>query len=215
MCCIHGAGSYPSRCSSRQRPSPGRRSRARRRPRHSQPQPGRAGRRHRSRRTADAAQVAGGSTPCCHRVHPGRKHEMMRARNLPWRLVALMCTDMMRTHYAGAQPSDSPPLPATPRPLSLAAPQEQSTDKHFKYERDYPPSGSGIKCQEWILDGQPETFTRRSPMSEMTRVGVDFAKSVIQVNPGPSRIEIPGNQCQCGRFGIFKIIWHQQAQAIW
>jgi hypothetical protein len=33
-----------------------------------------------------------------------------------------------------------------------------------------------------FLESQSETFKRRSPMSEITRVGVDLAKNVIQVH---------------------------------
>lgn len=45
---------------------------------------------------------------------------------MPMRLGALICTTVMWAHHAGAQPFDSPPPPAAPRPLSLAAPQEQT-----------------------------------------------------------------------------------------
>jgi zinc protease len=51
---------------------------------------------------------------------------MMRIDRIAWRLVALACTSVMWTHQTSAQPFDSPPVPAAPRPLSLAAPQEQT-----------------------------------------------------------------------------------------
>lgn len=51
---------------------------------------------------------------------------MMRVGRFPWRLVALACTSVMWVHQTGAQPFDSPPVPAAPRALSLAAPQEHT-----------------------------------------------------------------------------------------
>lgn len=51
---------------------------------------------------------------------------MMHRSGAPWRLVALICTAVMGAHHAGAQPFDSPPAPSAPRPLTLAAPQEQT-----------------------------------------------------------------------------------------
>ncbi len=51
---------------------------------------------------------------------------MMRVSNLSWRMAALFCTSVMWLHHARAQPFDTPPPPAAPRPLSLAAPQEQT-----------------------------------------------------------------------------------------
>ena len=50
-----------------------------------------------------------------------------------------------------------------------------------RIRRDFPLPGNGIKCQDWFWKSQSTTFGRRSPMSEITRVGVDLAKRVIQV----------------------------------
>lgn len=51
---------------------------------------------------------------------------MMRISGLPWRVIALLCTSLIWARHASAQPFDTPPPPAAPRPLSLAAPQEQT-----------------------------------------------------------------------------------------
>ena len=42
------------------------------------------------------------------------------------RRVVLACTSVMWMHQTSAQPFDAPPVPAAPRALSLAAPQEQT-----------------------------------------------------------------------------------------
>ena len=51
-----------------------------------------------------------------------------------------------------------------------------------RIRRDFPLLGNGIKCQDWFWKSQSTTLGRRSPMSEITRVGVDLAKRVIQIH---------------------------------
>ena len=50
----------------------------------------------------------------------------------------------------------------------------------FANTRDSPLSGDGIKCRDWFAEVNL-TFERGGLMSEITRVGVDLAKAVIQV----------------------------------
>jgi transposase len=55
-------------------------------------------------------------------------------------------------------------------------------NRSMQIQRDSSLSSNGIKCQDWFAKVNLKPLKGEVPMSEITRVGVDLAKSVIQIH---------------------------------